>query len=178
MPRGRPPAGVPEDLIILGEVTRVHGVRGAVRVLPLTDFPEHLLALDHVFLVSSATVRRVAVQQAMRSGRFVVMKFTGIDAPKDAEALRGATIQIPAADALPLPPGQFYTFQVVGLTVRTPEGRDIGRVVEVLRTGSNDVYVVRAPAGEEILLPAVDTVVQRIDVAAGELVARPPEWTA
>ena len=178
MPNGRPPAGAPEDLIILGEVTRVHGVRGAVRVLPLTDFPEHLLALDHVFLVSSATVRRVAVQQAMRSGRFVVMKFTGIDAPKDAEALRGATIQIPAADALPLPPGQFYTFQVVGLTVRTPEGRDIGRVVEVLRTGSNDVYVVRAPAGAEILLPAVDTVVQRIAVAAGELVARPPEWTA
>ncbi|HVI85987.1 MAG TPA: hypothetical protein VNA86_11760, partial [bacterium] len=56
MPNGRPPAGAPEDLIILGEVTRVHGVRGAVRVLPLTDFPEHLLALDHVFLVSSATV--------------------------------------------------------------------------------------------------------------------------
>ena len=177
MPNGRPPAGAPEDLIILGEVTRAHGTRGAVRVFPLTDFPEHLLALDHVFLVSGAAVRRVGVQEAMRSGRFVVMKFTGIDAPKDAEALRGATIQIPAADVLPLPPGQFYTFQVVGLAVRTPEGGDIGRVVEVLRTGSNDVYVVRTPAGEEILLPAVDTVVQRIDVAAGELVARPPEWT-
>ena len=172
---GRPPADRPEDLIILGEVTRAHGVRGAVRVLPLTDFPEHLLALDHVVLVCGATMRRVGVQQAERSGRFVVMKFTGVDAPRDAEMLRGATIQIPEADALPLPPGQFYTFQVVGLSVRTPEGRAIGRVVEVLRTGSNDVYVVRAPGGDEILLPAVDTVVERIDIAAGELVARPPE---
>ena len=177
-PPARPPADRPEDLIILGEVTRAQGARGAVRVFPLTDFPEHLLALEHVVLVSGETARRVRVERAARSGRFVLMKFAGVDTPPAAEALRGATVQIPAADAMPLPPGQFYTFQVVGLAVRTPDGRAIGSVVDVLRTGSNDVYVVRAPGGDEILLPAVDTVVERIDVAAGELIAHPPEWTA
>ena len=66
---------------------------------------------------------------------------------------------------------------MIGLEVRTPEGKAIGRVVDILRTGSNDVYVVRPPEGGEILLPAVDSVVQRIDIGAGELVARLPEWT-
>ena len=105
------------------------------------------------------------------------MKFQGTGTRGAAEALRGATVEIPARDAVPLPPGQFYTFQVIGLEVRTPEGKAIGRVVDILRTGSNDVYVVRPPEGGEILLPAVDSVVQRIDIGAGELVARLPEWT-
>ncbi|HKV43198.1 MAG TPA: ribosome maturation factor RimM [bacterium] len=168
----------PGDLIIVGEVTRAHGVRGAVRVLPLTDFPQHLLALDRAVLVSGAMFRPVGVEHAEAAGRFVLMKFTGIDAPEEAERLRGATVQIPACDAVPLPPGQFYTFQVIGLEVRTPEGASIGRVVDILRTGSNDVYVVRPPAGAEILLPALDNVIQEIDLDAGRLVARPPEWTS
>jgi 16S rRNA processing protein RimM len=77
---------------------------------------------------------------------------------------------------VPLPPGQFYLFEVVGLHVLTPEGEQVGEVVDVLRTGSNDVYVVRPPEGPEILLPAIDTYVQKIDVAAGHMVARLPEW--
>src|SRR5690348_15805164 len=97
--------------------------------------------------------RRVRVEGSRAVGRFVLMKFHGIDTREAAETLRGATIEIPSRDAVPLPPGQFYTFQVVGLEVRTPEGEVIGRVVDVLRTGSNDVYVVRAPEGGEILLP-------------------------
>lgn len=177
MARDRPPSDRP-DLIIVGEVIRAHGVRGAVRVAPVTDFPEHLLALDEVVLVSGAAARRVRVERSEASGRFVVMKFGGVDTPEEAETLRGATVQIPATQAVPLPPGQFYIFQVVGLEVRTPEGTVIGRVVDILRTGSNDVYVVRPHNGAEILLPAVDSVVEQIDIAAGRLVARLPEWTS
>lgn len=168
----------PEDLIIVGEVARAHGVQGAVRVVPVTDFPEHLLALHQAVVVCGSTARPVRVERAQSLGRFVMMKFSGIDTPEAADQLRGATVQIPASQAVPLPPGQFYVFQVVGLEVRTPEGGRIGRVIDVLRTGSNDVYVVRPPEGPEILLPAVDTCVQKIDVAAGELVARLPEWVA
>ncbi len=166
----------PEDLIIVGEVTRAHGVRGAVRVVPVTDFPERLLRLDEAVVVSGGAARPVRVEHARQDGRCVLMKFSGIDTPEAAELLRGATVRIPATQAVPLPPGQFYLFEVVGLEVLTPEGEWVGEVVEVLRTGSNDVYVVRPPEGPEILLPAIDTYVQKIDVAAGRLVARLPEW--
>jgi len=165
-----------DDLIIVGEVARAHGIEGQVRVVPVTDFPEHLLALDHAVVVCGRTVSRVRVEHARSDGRWVLMKFSGIDTPEAAEGLRGATVQIPASEAVPLPPGQFYLFQVVGLAVRTPEGQVLGRVVDVLRTGSNDVYVVRPPEGPEIFLPAVDSCIEKIDPAAGELVARLPEW--
>lgn len=164
------------DLIIVGEVARAHGLQGAVRVVPVTDFPEHLLALEHAVVVCGRTARQVRVEHAQSNGRWVLMKFSGIDTPEEAERLRGATVEIPASQAVPLPPGQFYLFEVIGLEVRTPEGQAIGRVVDVLRTGSNDVYVVRPPEGPEMLLPAVDSCVQKIDPANGWLVARPPEW--
>lgn len=162
---------------MVGEVTRPHGVRGAVRVLPVTDFPERLLRLKEVALVHGGRVRTVAVEAAEASGRFVVMKLAGVDTPDGAASLRGATIEVPAAEAVPLPPGQFYVFQIVGLRARTPAGDALGEVVDVLRTGSNDVYVVRAPGGAETLYPAVEGVVESIDLEAGEIVVRPPEWS-
>lgn len=152
-------------------------MRGAVRVLPITDFPERLLRLREVALVHGGRVRAVAVESAEASGRFVVMKLAGVDTPDAAASLRGATIEVPAAEAVPLPPGQFYVFQIVGLRARTPAGDSLGEVVDVLRTGSNDVYVVRAPGGAEALYPAVEGVIESIDLEAGEVVVRPPEWS-
>lgn len=174
----REPAGShPADpLIVIGEVARPHGLRGVVRVVAVTDFPDHLLTLEHAVLVCGRTATRVRVEHAQPDGRWVLMKFVGIDTLDAAERLRGATIEIPMGQAAPLPPGQFYLFEVIGLEVRTPEGQVIGRVVDVLRTGANDVYVVRPGEGPELLLPAVSSCIEKIDPAAGCLVARPPEW--
>jgi 16S rRNA processing protein RimM len=166
----------PAALIIVGEITRPHGAHGMVRVLPVTDFPDHLLGLTHVAVVQGEVVRQVQVQRAEAAGRFVVMKLSGVETPEAAEALRGATLRIPPGEARPLPPGQHYVFQIVGLRVSTVDGRVLGRVADVLRTGSNDVYVVRPECGPEVLLPAVEGVVQRIDVEAGEMIVIPPEW--
>ncbi len=127
-------------------------------------------------MVQGRTARPVRVEHAEAAGRFVLMKLAGIETPQAADALRGATLRIPPDEVHPLPPGQYYVFQIVGLRVRTPEGGALGQVTDVLRTGSNDVYVVRSADGREILLPAVAGVVEEIDVEAGEIVARPPEW--
>jgi len=167
---------VPADLVIVGEVTRPHGLRGAVRVAPVTDFPDHLLALDEVVIVDARGARTASVESAEAVGRFAVLKFAGVDTPEAAEALRGATLRIAASEVRPLPPGQFYVFQIVGLRVKTPEGQPVGEVTDVLRTGSNDVYVVRSAGGRDTLVPAVEGVIEAIDVAAGEIVARLPEW--
>ncbi|HEV2358449.1 MAG TPA: ribosome maturation factor RimM [bacterium] len=166
----------PRDLIVVGEVTRPHGLHGAIRVLPVTDFPERLPRLRRVAVVQGGAARMLAVESAEPAGRFVAMKLAGIDTVEEAAALRGATIEIPAAEAAPLPPGEFYVFQIVGLRARTPGGEVLGEVVDVLRTGSNDVYVIRTSGGGEVLVPAVEGVIEAVDLAAGELVVRPPEW--
>jgi len=178
-PRGQPdppPADDPETLIIVGEITRPHGLHGTVRVAPVTDFPDRLLALTRVMVVQGRTVRPVRIERAEAAGRFVLMKLAGVETPAAADALRGATLRIPPDEVQPLPPGQFYIFQIVGLRVRTPEGGVVGQVTDVLRTGSNDVYVVRSGDGREILFPALTGVVLSIDLEAGEIVMRPPEW--
>jgi len=157
-------------------VTKPHGVHGAVRVAPVTDFPDHLLTIRDVVIVHDLDKRTAAVESAQPAGRFVVMKLAGIDTLEAADQLRGAALGIAASDVRPLPPGQFYVFQIVGLRVRTREGELVGEVTDVLRTGSNDVYVVRSAVGRDTLLPAVEGVIEMIDVAAGEIVARVPEW--
>jgi len=176
MPEPPPLTSDVSDLIVIGEVTGAHGVRGAVRVAPVTDFPDHLLTLERVFVVRGRTGRSTRVKRAWLAGPHIVMKLAGVETPEEAAALRGATLRIPPTEVHPLPPGQFYIFQVVGLRVRTPEGQALGEVTEVLQTGSNDVYVVRTPDGNDLLLPATDDVIQAIDVAAGQMVARPLEW--
>jgi 16S rRNA processing protein RimM len=166
----------PEELIVVGEVSRAHGLQGAVVVVPVTDFPDHLLTLEEAVVVTGGAAEPVRVEDARRLGASVLMKFSGVDTPEGAERLRGATVRIPAAKTVPLPKGEFYVFDIVGLEVRTPEGERVGEVTDVLRTGSNDVYVVRPPHGPEILLPAVDTYICEVDVPGGRLVARLPEW--
>lgn len=166
----------PEELIIVGEVSRPHGVHGEVRVVPVTDFPDHLLSLDEAVVGDGGAATTVRVEASRRLGATILMKFSGIDTPAAAERLRGATVSIPAAKTVPLPPGEFYIFDIVGLDVWTPEGERVGKVVDVLRTGGNDVYVVRPEQGQEILLPAIDTYVREIDIPGRRLVARLPHW--
>jgi 16S rRNA processing protein RimM len=163
-------------LIIVGEISKPHGIRGDVRVVPVTDFPDHLLRLPIVAIVRGNECRRAGVERAQASGRFVIMKLEGVDTVEAAQALRGATLRIRQQEVLPLSPGQFYVYEIVGLRVRTPEGEPLGVVVDVLRTGSNDVYVIRPAGGPDILLPALDSVIVSIDIEAGVIVARPPHW--
>jgi 16S rRNA processing protein RimM len=90
-----------------------------------------------------------------------------------AEAFRGHELQLRLQDAAPLAEGVYYHWQILGLRVLTEAGQVLGEVVEILETGANDVYVVRDEQGGEILLPAIRSVVIRVDESAGQLVVRP-----
>jgi 16S rRNA processing protein RimM len=104
----------------------------------------------------------------------VVVKFAGVDSFEAAQALRRCEIQISRDQALPLPQDRYYIFDLLGASVRTDEGTFVGRLVDVITTAANDVYVVKNPAGRELLIPAVRQVVLTIDVDAAEIIVRPP----
>lgn len=154
------------EYLTVGVVTRPHGVRGEVRVRPDTDFPERLLALRKVTLACGDRRATYVVERMRPQGAMFLMKLAGVDTIDAAEALRGCALQVARADAAPLPPGRHYVDDVIGLRVVTTDGATLGTIEEVLRTGSNDVYVVRG--GErEVLVPAIADVVREIDPAAG-----------
>lgn len=141
-----------------------HGLAGEVRVQILTDFPERFGLLKTVY-VGEDHSPMVIQDQRVLGGR-AVLKLEGIDHPA-AEKLRGLLIQIPMGEAMALEEDEYYVHQIVGLEVWTREGEYLGRVAEVLETGSNDVYVVRD--GEEILIPALSDVILDVDLDKGRV---------
>ena len=84
------------------------------------------------------------------------MRLVGVETAEAAAALRG----------------EYYLHEIVGLAVEAEDGRALGQIQEVLRTGANDVYVVAGPLGE-LLIPAIADVVRSIDVTAGRVIVRP-----
>jgi len=146
---------------------RPHGVRGELRVKIITGHPEQLGRHAYFYLASPASpevVQRYPVEKLRRhKNKVLLLKLGGCDDRIAAEELRGMLVQIPIEEAVPLEEGEYYHFQLIGVRVETEAGKFLGRIVEVLETGANDVYVVRGPRGE-MLLPAVEDVVLELDL--------------
>ncbi len=153
-----------EELILIGEIVNTQGHRGAVRVLPLTDFPDRFRRLKAVYLEQGPVRRLVHIGRVSYHKRFVILEFREIPDMNAAEKLKGAQLKIPRSELVPLPDGHHYIFEIVGASVFSAEGDYLGVVADVLRTGANDVYVVKGGDGDDLLLPALKTVVREIDL--------------
>ena len=155
---------VPPGYVAIGRVGAPWGVRGAVRVLPLTDRRRQLAAGR---TVSVAGERRTIVSARWQKG-MVYLRLSGVERREAAAQLRGRLLATAESELEPLPEGQYYRFQLIGLAVISTDGEELGRVTEILSTGANDVYVVRGDRGE-LLLPATDEVVREIDLERGRM---------
>ncbi|HHY36997.1 MAG TPA: 16S rRNA processing protein RimM [Firmicutes bacterium] len=157
------------SLIAIGKVTAPHGVAGEIRILPLTDFPERFRQLKKVYLSGKGmeAPRLCTVTGVKYHKKFVILKLAGVENRDEAEKLRNCYLKIEPAELMPLPPGHYYHFQIVGLKVETMEEEALGEVVEILTPGGNDVYVVQDREGNEVLIPAIKEVVREIDLERG-----------
>lgn len=168
---GQPRTPEPQYLII-GRVLKPWGYRGELKIEILTDFPERFASLRTVYLGDDA--KSFSVERARLHGKnAAVLKLQGIDSPETGAKLRDMLVRVPTEQAVPLPEGKLYLYQLVGLQVRTVGGQPLGEVTEVLDTaGANDVYVITGN-GREILLPAIPQVVKEIDIQHGLMVVDP-----
>jgi 16S rRNA processing protein RimM len=144
-------------------------VRGELKCAVLTDFPRRFASTARVHLGPQRVP--FALNRSRVQGHFVLLKLEGVDSREAAERWRNAMVAVPVEERVRLPRGHHYWEDVIGLAVRTEDGERLGQVREILQTGANDVYVVDTEPGE-LLVPAIKDVVQRIDVAEGEMVIR------
>jgi 16S rRNA processing protein RimM len=149
--------------VAVARVLGAWGVRGALKVEPLA--PKSVLAKGRILLVAN---HEREIKEAQTSGKFLRLKLAGIDGREDAFALRDKLLLVAESDLEPLPDGQFYRFQLIGLRVVGASNEDLGRVTDVLQAPENDVYVVQGDGGE-VLIPALDDVVQKIDLDRGQI---------
>jgi 16S rRNA processing protein RimM len=162
-------------LLNLGQVSGAHGLAGALKVRPTaeaaTTDPEVFAALGEVVING----RSFEVLQAERHKNQVLLQLAGVTTRSRAEALVGQEVQGDRSRFPPLPEGEYYWFEVLGLAViNVADGTRLGYLAAILPTPAHDVYVVRQ--GErEIMLPAVEEVILEIDLGAGCIRVSPPQ---
>jgi len=166
--RGSVEASTGPRFLVIGRVLKPHGVRGEVRVSPQTDLPERFGWLKVAYL-GDEEPQPVQVEGLRFHKSLVLLKLAGYDDRNAADSLRGMLIQVPLEDAIPLEEGEYFLYQLIGLTVRTDSGELLGELVEIIETGANNVFMVRGPQGE-ILLPDTEDVVTQIDFDSGLMV--------
>jgi 16S rRNA processing protein RimM len=166
--------------LLIGEVLRPHGIRGELKIRVLTDYPERLAQLEHIYVGHDATTNdatRYRVQHIRPQNEFGLLKLEGVNTRDQADLLRNLYVMVALENAVPLEEGEFYVFQLIGLNVQTVDGQQLGRLTDVLATGANDVYVVDSPTYGEILIPALSDTILDTNLDAGTVIVRLPEGT-
>ncbi len=150
----------------IGVITSAHGIRGGVKVFPVTEDPERFRKLDKVLyslpgqdgIQGSFEVKRVAFQKQM-----VLLEFEGITDRNTAETLKGRQLWVSREEALPLGEREYYLADVMGMRVVTDDGEELGTVTDILETGSNEVFQVEKEQGKSLLIPSIPDCVVDMD---------------
>ena len=167
------------ERIAIGKIIGVHGIRGTMRIYPLTDYPERFFDMEslHITLPGGAE-RDLAVDNIRAHEGKGVLLFISPDVTsrEAAEALRGSLITVGIDDRVSLGKDEYWIDDIVGIEVMNLEnGELLGKVEGVMETGSNDVYEVRKCDGSLGMIPAIAEVVESVDIEAGKIFVRLPE---
>jgi 16S rRNA processing protein RimM len=166
------------DYLIIGEILRPHGIRGELRLKILTDYPERISKIKTVYIGHDATqsdVPSYSVQSARLHQQFLLLTLKEVQDRNEAETLRGQLVMVDIDDAVPLEDDEIYLYELIGLTVKTETGQELGTIKDVLETGANDVYVVSSRQYGELLIPAHEETIIEIDTDAETVTVKLPD---
>jgi 16S rRNA processing protein RimM len=156
-----------EKYLTVGQIINTHGLKGEIKVYPLTDDIRRFRKLEKVFVDG---VERKVVWCKLQTDK-VILKLEGIDSIEQAQKYKDKYVEIAREDAVPLEEGTYYVADLIGCTVYDTEGVNLGVVYDVLKTGSNDVYWIKE--GKELLIPALRDIVTEVDVENKRIVIKP-----
>jgi len=161
-----PQPGAFEHLLV-GMLRKPHGIKGELLLGVLTDFPERIVP-GAVFILGS-NHEEVTVQTVRHHNKGLLLRFEEYPDVDSIEWIRNVPLLVRADDRPPLPDGEYYQHQLLGLDVVTDTGDTVGILIGFIPTGANDVYRVRTPDGKEILLPAIDEVILNVDLETRQI---------
>lgn len=153
-----------EQLLRVGVITSPHGLRGEVKVYPTTDDRERFLDLKTVILDTGRGTEELRIEYVKFQKNLVLLKFCGIDDINLVEPWRNKDLLITREQAVTLDEDENFIVDLIGLTVVTDTGEHLGSMMDVLRTGANDVYCVKTNDGRELLLPATKECILDVDL--------------
>jgi 16S rRNA processing protein RimM len=158
-----------EPTVVVGAITKAHGLRGEVAVEVRSDNPDRFVPGAAVFLPDGSRLR---VERSHPHGARLLVKFEQVSGRSQADELRGQVLSVPESWLPELPDGEFWPFQLEGCEVVTGSGRSLGRVTEVIPNPANDLWVAVDDEGTETMVPAIRDVVVRVDLARQRIEVR------
>ena len=153
----------------IGKIVNTHGLRGYIKVMPWCDDPSIFDELAFVMIGDDEfEIEKSGVHKNM-----VLLKLEGIDDINTAEKYRNRVLTVPREELGELPEGTHYICDLLGCAVETDDGRTLGKIQDIIKTGSNDVYDIKGDDGKQILVPAIDEVVKSVDTENKKIVITP-----
>ena len=149
-----------DDKVIIGRLGAARGLNGEIKISPLTDFENRFDNLTEVEIDGKI----LKINYVKHIGNNLVVNFENINNREEAQKLTGKLLKVDKKNAAPLAEGEFYTFDLIGMQVFDTDDNKIGKITNVLQTGSNDVFVVKCEDEHEVIIPALQSVVKKIDI--------------
>lgn len=149
----------------VGVIIKPHGIKGEVKVYPTTDSPLRFNEITHVNIIQQGKqLGDHKISGVKYFKETVILKLKGYDNINDVESLKGAELYIPREEGAELDEGEYYIADIIGMDVVTDSGERLGSIKDVMETGANDVYVVSADSGKELLIPAIKQCIIDTDI--------------
>ncbi len=150
----------------VGKIVNTHGLKGEVKIIPWTDYPEVFEEIEEIYLPDGTMFKVKGVKYQKNN---IIVKLEGINYIDEAEKLKGKVITADREFLGELEEGVYYVADLIGLSVVTEDGEQIGKISDVLRTGANDVYEVKREGKKDLLIPVIDSVVKDVDIEGGKV---------
>ncbi|AOZ94197.1 ribosome maturation factor RimM [Paenibacillus crassostreae] len=158
-----------EQLLTVGKLVNTHGIKGEIKVLPITDFPEERFAKGKRLLLIPEGGKPsfwITIDSARYHKNMYILKLEGYSNINEVEKYKGSMLKVSKDDLIELPENEYYYHDIIGCSVITDENEDkpLGVITEIISPGANDVWVVKPTSGADILIPVIDDVVLDVDV--------------
>ncbi len=153
-----------EEYFEIGQIVNTSGLKGVIKVKPFTDDIQKFSGFKTIYISIKKELKEFRIEQVRFNKNMVFLKLEGINTIEDAEKYRNLYLKVKRDKDEKLEDDSYYIVDILGCKVFTEEQEELGKIVDVFETGSNDVYVVQNELGRQILLPAIKEVIKNIDV--------------
>ena len=160
------------DLLEVGKIVNTHGLRGEVKVVPWTDYPEVFEDIETVYIKKKSDFERLDIAGIKYQKNNLIIRFAQLKDINEAEKYKNRVLYAERASLGELPEGVYYIADLIGLDVVKEDGEKVGVISDVFNTGSNDIYEVKREGQKNLLLPVIDDVVLNIDVENKKVTVR------
>lgn len=157
------------EYLEIGKIVNTHGLKGEIKVIPLTDDADRYYDLEWVYVDKHGELEKLNITSIKKLKGLIVLKFKEISDIQSAEELKGLYLKVDRENAVSLPEGSYFACDLLGCQVYDEYNNLLGKVKDILETGSNDVYVVEGERHGEILIPALKSVVKEISLEEGTI---------